>query len=29
LPFDIAGLHFFVFGGFNKTVEWINAARGQ
>jgi methylenetetrahydrofolate reductase (NADPH) len=29
LPFDIAGLHFFVFGGFNKTVGWINAARGQ
>jgi methylenetetrahydrofolate reductase (NADPH) len=29
LPFDIACLHFFVFGGFNKTVEWINAARGQ
>ena len=29
MPFDIAGLHFFVFGGFNKTVEWINAARVQ
>lgn len=29
MPFDIAGLHFFVFGGFNKTVNWINAARGQ
>jgi methylenetetrahydrofolate reductase (NADPH) len=29
MPFDIAGLHFFVFGGFNKTVEWINAARAQ
>jgi methylenetetrahydrofolate reductase (NADPH) len=27
MPFDIAGLHFFVFGGFNKTVDWINAAR--
>jgi methylenetetrahydrofolate reductase (NADPH) len=29
MPFDIAGLHFFVFGGFNKTVDWINAARAQ
>jgi methylenetetrahydrofolate reductase (NADPH) len=29
MPFDISGLHFFVFGGFNKTVDWINAARGQ
>lgn len=29
IPFDIAGLHFFVFGGFNKTVDWINAARAQ
>ena len=29
MPFGIAGLHFFVFGGFNKTVDWINAARGQ
>jgi methylenetetrahydrofolate reductase (NADPH) len=29
MPFDIAGLHFFVFGGFNKTIDWINAARGQ
>lgn len=29
MPFDIAGLHFFVFGGFNKTVEWINAARSR
>jgi methylenetetrahydrofolate reductase (NADPH) len=27
-PFGIAGLHFFVFGGFNKTVDWINAERG-
>lgn len=27
--FGIAGLHFFVFGGFNKTVDWINAARAQ
>lgn len=24
----IAGLHFYVFGGFKKTVDWINAARG-
>jgi len=29
MPFDIAGLHFFVFGGFNRTIDWINAARGQ
>jgi hypothetical protein len=29
MPFDISGLHFFVFGGFNKTVDWINATRGQ
>lgn len=29
LPFGIAGLHFFVFGGFNKTVDWINAERGR
>ncbi len=27
--FGIAGLHFFVFGGFNKTVNWINATRSQ
>lgn len=25
MPFGIAGLHFFVFGGFTKTVDWINA----
>jgi methylenetetrahydrofolate reductase (NADPH) len=25
LPLRIAGLHFFVFGGFRKTVDWINA----
>jgi len=25
LPLGIAGLHFFVFGGFGKTVDWINA----
>jgi methylenetetrahydrofolate reductase (NADPH) len=24
-PLGIAGLHFYVFGGFNKTVDWINA----
>jgi methylenetetrahydrofolate reductase (NADPH) len=29
LPSDVAGLHFFVFGGFNKTVDWINAQRTQ
>jgi len=27
LPLGIAGLHFFVFGGFRKTVDWINAER--
>ena len=27
LPLGIAGLHFFVFGGFGKTVDWINAER--
>jgi methylenetetrahydrofolate reductase (NADH) len=29
LPLGIAGLHFFVFGGFNKTLDWINAERGR
>jgi len=29
LPLGVAGLHFFVFGGFNKTVDWINAQRSQ
>jgi len=29
LPLGIAGLHFFVFGGFNKTVDWINAQRAR
>ena len=29
LSFGVAGLHFFVFGGFNKTVDWINAARSR
>jgi methylenetetrahydrofolate reductase (NADPH) len=24
----IAGLHFFVFGGFNKTIDWINTKKG-
>jgi methylenetetrahydrofolate reductase (NADPH) len=26
-PPGVAGLHFFVFGGFSKTVDWINARR--
>jgi methylenetetrahydrofolate reductase (NADPH) len=25
--FGIDGLHFYVFGGFNKTVDWIDATR--
>ena len=29
LPPGVAGLHFFVFGGFNKTVDWIDAQRAQ
>jgi len=29
LPLGVAGLHFFVFGGFNKTVDWINTARSH
>jgi methylenetetrahydrofolate reductase (NADPH) len=29
LPPGVAGLHFFVFGGFNKTVDWIRAQRAQ
>jgi methylenetetrahydrofolate reductase (NADPH) len=29
LPLGIKGVHFFVFGGFNKTVDWINAQRTQ
>jgi methylenetetrahydrofolate reductase (NADPH) len=29
LPFGITGFHFFVFGGFNKTVNWINGVRAQ
>jgi methylenetetrahydrofolate reductase (NADPH) len=28
-PFRIAALHFFVFGGFNRTMNWINAERVQ
>jgi methylenetetrahydrofolate reductase (NADPH) len=27
LPPGVAGLHFYVFGGFNRTVDWINAQR--
>jgi methylenetetrahydrofolate reductase (NADPH) len=27
LPLGIAGLHFFVFGGFHKTLDWINDQR--
>jgi methylenetetrahydrofolate reductase (NADPH) len=29
LPLGVAGVHFFVFGGFNKTVDWINAERAK
>jgi len=29
LPFGIAAMHFYTFGGLKKTVEWINTARGQ
>ena len=29
LPLGIVGLHFYVFGGFNKTVDWINAERSD
>jgi methylenetetrahydrofolate reductase (NADPH) len=29
LPFGIVGLHFYVFGGFNKTLDWINAQQNQ
>jgi methylenetetrahydrofolate reductase (NADPH) len=25
MPLGIEGLHFYVFGGFNKTLDWINA----
>ena len=27
LALGIQGLHFFVFGGFGKTLDWINAVR--
>jgi methylenetetrahydrofolate reductase (NADPH) len=26
-PLGIAGLHFYIFGGFRKTVDWIDAER--
>lgn len=29
LPPGISGLHFYVFGGLNKTMDWINAERSQ
>jgi methylenetetrahydrofolate reductase (NADPH) len=29
LPLGIKGVHFFVFGGFNKTIDWINAQRAE
>jgi methylenetetrahydrofolate reductase (NADPH) len=29
LPPGVSGLHFFVFGGFNRTVDWIDAQRAQ
>lgn len=29
LPFGIAGLHFFLFGGFDRTIDWINAERAE
>jgi methylenetetrahydrofolate reductase (NADPH) len=29
LPLGVVGVHFFVFGGFNKTVDWINAERAK
>jgi len=25
----LKGVHFFVFGGFNKTIDWINSQRTQ
>jgi methylenetetrahydrofolate reductase (NADPH) len=28
-PLCVAGFHFFVFGGFNKTVDWINAQQAH
>ena len=29
LPLGIAGFHFFVFGGFNKTMDWIDSHRAR
>jgi len=29
MPMGIAALHFYTFGGLKKTVEWINAMRGN
>ena len=29
LPLGIAGLHFFLFGGFDRTIDWINAERAD
>jgi len=29
LPLGIKGVHFFVFGGFNKTIDWIQSQRTQ
>jgi methylenetetrahydrofolate reductase (NADPH) len=29
LPPGVAGLHFFVFGGFTKTVDWVNEQRAH
>jgi methylenetetrahydrofolate reductase (NADPH) len=29
LPLGITGFHFFAFGGFNKTIDWINAERAH
>jgi methylenetetrahydrofolate reductase (NADPH) len=29
LPLGIAGLHFYVFGGFDKTIDWINLQRAR
>jgi hypothetical protein len=29
LQLGIASLHFYVFGGFNKTVDWINSERAE
>ena len=29
LPLGIAGLHFFLFGGFDRMIDWINAERAD